>query len=284
MTFNGNLAWQQAVAAVGAHRGVLFPVAGVFFLLPALVGGFFLADVQAKMLANPGMMAGGMTAETGKVMAIGLGSALVQAIGNMALLALLTDRDRPTVGEAIGVGLRALPTVIAAAILTFLGLVLATVPVSLIASLLSIGAESGGAALLLGLAILVGIVYVFVKLSMLLPVIVIDRRFNPVAALLRSWRLTKGNSVRLFFFYLLLFVAYLVIAIVFGVVLSLFIGGGMAAMGGAGAQVGAGALLAMSLVSGVIGAVASVLLTAILAAVHSQLSGPAPETVGATFE
>lgn len=284
MTFNGNLAWQQAISAVSANRDVLFPVAGVFFLLPALVSGFFLSDLQAMMMANPEAMANGMTAETGKVLSIGFLSALVQAIGNMALLALLTDRNRPTVGEAIGVGLRALPTVIAAALLAGIASMLAVVLLSVVAGALSFGTGSTALGFVLGLVMVVGMAYVATKLSLLLPVIVIDRVFNPVAALVRSWRLTKGNSVRLFFFYVLLFIAYLVIALVVGLVLSLFVGGGMAAMQGAGAQVGAGALLAMSLVSGVIGAVASVVLTAILAAVHRQLSGPSPDAVSATFE
>ena len=279
MKFNGNLAWQQAIAAVAAHRDVLFAVAGVFFLLPALATGFFLTDVQAMMLTNAQAVP---PAAATKFFLIGFGAALVQAVGTMTLLALLTDRKRPTVGEAIGIGLRAVPTVIAAAVLLMIAMMLATVPVSLLAGLMA--AAAGPAAVVVVIALLVGFAYVMTKLSLLLPVIVIDRTFNPVAALLRSWRLTKGNSVRLFFFYLLLFVAYLVIAIVFGLLFSLFVGGGMAAMQGGGAQAGAGATLAMSLVSGVIGTVASVILTAILAAVHHQLSGPSPDAVSATFE
>ena len=279
MKFNGNLAWQQAIAAVAAHRDVLFAVAGVFFLLPALATGFFLTDVQAMMLTNAQAVP---PAAATKFFLIGFGAALVQAVGTMTLLALLTDRKRPTVGEAIGIGLRAVPTVIAAAVLLMIAMMLATVPVSLLAGLMA--AAAGPAAVVVVIALLVGFAYVMTKLSLLLPVIVIARTINPIAALLRSWRLTKGNSVRLFFFYLLLFVAYLVIAIVFGLLFSLFVGGGMAAIQGGGAQAGAGATLAMCLVSGVIGTVASVILTAILAAVHHQLSGPSPDAVSATFE
>ena len=279
MKFNGNLAWQQAIAAVGAHRDVLFAVAGVFFLLPALATGFFLSDVQEMMLTNAQAVP---PAAVTRFFLIGFGAGLVQAVGTMTLLALLTDRQRPTVGEAIGIGLRAVPTVIAAAVLMMIAMMLATVPISLLAGLMA--AAAGPAAVVVVIALLVGVAYVMTKLSLLLPVIVIERTFNPIAALLRSWRLTKGNSVRLFFFYLLLLIAYLVIAIVFGLLFSLFVGGGMAAVQGAGAQAGAGATLAMSLVSGVLGTVASVILTAILAAVHHQLSGPSPDAVSATFE
>jgi hypothetical protein len=284
MTFNGNLAWQQAVAAVGAHRAVLVPVAGVFFLLPALIGGFFLADVQAAMLANPALMAGGLTGDSGKIIGIGFLSGLIQATGTMALLALLTDRNRPTVAEAIGLGLRALPTLIAAAMLSGMAFLLAVIVLSMLAGLLTFAAGTVAVSFVVGVVMIVAVAYGATKLSLLLPVIVIDRVFNPLAALVRSWRLTRGHSVRLFFFYLLLLIAYLVIAIVFGLVLSVFVGGGMAAMTGGAAQTGAGALLAMSLVSGLMGAAASVLLTAILAAIHHQLRGAPPETVSATFE
>jgi membrane-anchored glycerophosphoryl diester phosphodiesterase (GDPDase) len=123
---------------------------------------------------------------------------------------------------------------------------------------------------------LVGMVYVMIKLSLVLPVIVIENVRNPMAALTRSWQLTKGNSLRLFVFYLLLTIAYFVIVMVIGMVsmapVVLIAGQGKAAM------------LVGGLVSGIVGAAASALLTAILAAIHRQLAGPSAASIGATFD
>ena len=43
---------------------------------------------------------------------------------------------------------------------------------------------------------------------------------NPIAALGRSWRLTKGNSLMLFLFYVLLVLAILVVSFVVTMLMS----------------------------------------------------------------
>ncbi|GAM05589.1 hypothetical protein [Novosphingobium sp. MBES04] len=50
MQFDSNLAWNEAVARVRANRDVLMALAGVFFLLPALLSSVFLADIQQQMM------------------------------------------------------------------------------------------------------------------------------------------------------------------------------------------------------------------------------------------
>ncbi len=279
MKFDSNRAWQEALAAAGANRDVLLAIAGVFFLLPSLASVLFLSDIQESLFANLGNPAAAeklMQGEFGKIASFGLISFLLQVVGYMALLALLTDRARPTVGEAILTGLRSLPTVIGTVLLFFAAYLLAIMVFGLIAA--AIGSVSGLGALAFAVLLMfvAGVVYAMVKLSLTLPVIVIESVHNPLAALLRSWRLTKGNSLRLFGFYLLLFLIYLVIMLILGGI----------AMAAATLAAGEGmlSLLIGGLVSGTIGAVASVLLTAILASVHRQLAGPSAESLGATFE
>ena len=125
-----------------------------------------------------------------------------------------------------------------------------------------------------GLLAFVAAVYIGVKLSLTGPVIAIDKVFNPVTALTRSWGLTKGNSVRLFLFYLLLAIVYLVISTIVGAII-----------GALTFALGTSAALTVSgVVSGILSAIVTVVFIAVIAAVHRQLSGPSAEAVSATFE
>ncbi|MEO7914588.1 MAG: glycerophosphoryl diester phosphodiesterase membrane domain-containing protein [Novosphingobium sp.] len=284
MKFDSNQAWQAALAAVSAKRSVLWPVAGVFFLLPNLISVWFLSDVQAAMMANMGNPAGAeamMQGMMGKVAGLGLLTFVVQTTGYMALMALLTDRERPTVGQAITTAVKSLPSLIGAAIVAYIGLIaLAVLMVSIVAGIYS-ATTSAGAAWMLGMAALAVFAWVLTKLSLTLPVIVVDGVLNPVAALRRSWRLVSGNSLRVFVFYVLLAIGYAVISMVFLIVLGALFGLGQ--MTGGLPKAGTGAMVALGLVSGLIGTAVSVLFTAIVAAIHRQLAGPSPDTYGETF-
>ena len=284
MKFDSNQAWQQATAAVSANFSMLLPIAGVFFLVPSLVSTWFFGDMQAAMLANianPQANEAMVQGMIGKFAGFGLAAMLVQSVGNMALLGLLTDRARPTVGEAIGNAVKSLPTVIGAIVL----FIVAYFVVALVAGIVIGGAaalvKSMALTAILAIAALVAVFYVLTKLSLTLPVIVIERVMNPATALTRSWQLTKGNSFRIFLFYLLLAIAYLVVAIVVFVALGSLFGIGQMAVGAA--PPGSAALIGMGLLSGVLGAVVAMYLNAILAAVHRQLSGPSADAISQTF-
>ena len=279
MRFDSNSAWREATASVSANRDVLAAIAGVFFLLPGLASVIFLSDFQAELMANlsnPASIERVMDGMTGTVLAFSLATFVLQSVGYLALLALLTDKSRPTVGEALKLAIRALPTVLGAALLFFGGYM---------AGVLVLGVAGAGLAKVSGLAaiavvavfaLIVGVVYAMIRFSLILPVVVIEQMFNPVAALQRSWRLTKDNSLRLFAFYMLLLIVYFVIIMVVT----------MITMALAVALLGQGklAMLVGGVVSGIVGAAASVLLTAILAAIHRQLAGPSPDALGKMFD
>lgn len=279
MKFDSNRAWREASAAASANREVLLAVAGVFFLLPGLASVLFLSDFQADMMANFGKPAAAnriMQGMTGPVVGFGMVSFVLQAIGYLAMLALLTDRTRPTVREALRAAIKALPSVIGAALLFFFCYMMAIIVFALLAAALSSVAGLGAVAVVLVVVLIGAVFYSMVRLSLVLPVIVIEKIQNPAAALVRSWQLTKGNSLRLLFFYLLLGLAYLVIVMVVGMV-SMALAGLIAGQGKVSMLIG-------GVVSGVVGAAASALLTAILAAIHRQLAGPSAEAIGATFD
>ncbi len=270
MKFDMSAAWRDATAMIGANREVLLIVAGIFFFVPSLILTFAIGDLQELAVAEPediqqAMLA--LYADWGWL--FGLVS-LATMIGYLALLALLRDHNRPTVGEAIKIGLVGLLPAIGAYIVLVLGLGLVVGAVAVLAGV------TGNAAIgaLAALIIVVVVVYVSVKVSLSGPVIAIEKVYNPFKILGRSWQLTKGNSFRLFLFYLLLVIVYLVISLVIGMIVAVLI---FALGESAGMMVNA-------ILSGIVGAIAYTVFVAVLAAVHRQLSGPSAAAVSETFE
>lgn len=279
MEFDMGRAWNDAMALLRANRDVVLIVAAVFFFLPYLALVLLTPDYATAMggggmrqPADPSQafdQAFKQMAEAfDQVKWLVLGSALLQGIGMLGLLALLTDKRRPTVGEALVIGAKCLIPYMLAQLL--MGMVLVLIMV------VPIIASAGGIAfgLLLGLVAVVALCYVMTKFSLVAPVVAIERVMNPLTALQRSWRLTKGNSVRLFFFYVLLFIVAMVISIVVNLFVGLF-----SALGGQTA-----ALIANGVLQGFFNMTVVVLFLAVLAATHKQLAGPSHEAVSETFE
>lgn len=278
MHFDSNRAWQEAVAAVSANRDVLLPVAGVFFMLPAVLAAFFLGDLQTAMmtnLANPEALNQVLEGKTGLVATIGLLSALAQFVGSIAMLMLLTDRGRPTVGQVIGAAIAALPTMLGVLVLMWLVMLVAVLVLGVVSAALAAVLPTGVAMFLIAILMMAVMFYVLVKLSLVTPVVAIEGVRNPIHALSRSWQLTKGNSLRIFAFYVMLFIAYMVISI-----LIMMLVGGLLALLGSGTVV----TFMSSVVSGAVGAVIAVLFTAVVAAIYRQLAGPSAQAVSSTFE
>ena len=114
-------------------------------------------------------------------------------------------------------------------------------------------------------------IYAMIKISLVPAVIVAESTANPLTAIRRSWRLTKGNSLRLLLFYALLLIPYVIIAAL--------VGGLFGAIGSlaAGDQ---GRLFVGDAAGAVIGALWVALAAAITAALYEQLeSRPAPDLI-----
>ena len=263
MTFDMTAAWREATAMISANREVMLTVAGIFFLLPALLLGFSTPAIP-MMVGTPEVMQAEMAAfyrSYGWLYAL---TFMVQIVGYLALLALLRDRRRPTVGEAISAALRGLLPAVGTVLVLAIAFTMVVIAAALLMALLG----AGGAAALLGIVLMPALVWLLVRVSLWQPVIAIDRVANPIRVIGRSWALTRGNGLRLFVFYLLLFIAYIVVSIVIGLVAS----GLLLALGETAA------LIVGAIVSGLIGTVAAVIFVAVLAAVHRQLAGqPATE-------
>jgi uncharacterized membrane protein YeaQ/YmgE (transglycosylase-associated protein family) len=278
MQLNSSGAWNEAVATVKANRDIMLAIAGVFFLLPGLASVLLFADLQEQLFA---MMRNRSQAEKfvqsgalNPVIAYSLFAYVLQTVGNLALLSILTDRTRPTVAETLQQAVKALPSAIGTTLLTVLGVFFASLIFSLLAAV--VGKVAGPLTIVL-FGVFMGIlIAAFTRLSLALPVIVADKLRNPLAVLRRSFDLTRGCSSQLLLFYVVLFVVYAVILVLVGA-----IAGVLAAVI---AGEGKGALLLSGLLTGVIGAAAGVLFTAVLAVVHRQLAGPSSSMLKSTFD
>ena len=254
---------------VNANREVLLVVAGLFFFLPSLAFALFIPAPQPPVGATPQQaMALVSTFYTDNMVWILL-MGVLQTVGVLTLLALLRDKAKPTVGDALKRGITGILPYLASQLLVALGIIL-------VLGLIVGAAAVTGSSVLTGLAVIAAMVamaYVFIKVSLVPAVIAIEHQSNPIAVLKRSWQLTKGNSFRIFLFYMLLvlvfFLAALVVGGIFGVILAL--------LGSSAVMIG------QAVVSGLIGTVATVYFVSLVASIHRQLAGPSPEAITQTF-
>jgi len=259
MRFDSNRAWQEATKLVSANRDVLWALAGVFLVLPSFAVGILAPPPEPAAGADSDMLMATLSAYYNGAWPWLLGMAVFQVVGTLAMLALFTDRTRPTVAEALKLAVRGALPVIAAQLLAGAGFAtVAMLPITLAAL-----TGSKALAVVVVAACLAAFVYVMVRISLVAPVVMVDGEHNPLVALRHSWNLTRGNAGRLLLFYALLLIG-------FGIVILLV--GGLADLGlrlVLGAEIGT-ALGA--LVSAALQAVMAIYFIAVYAATHYQLA------------
>jgi MFS family permease len=272
MKLEMNRAWNDAMALIGANKDVLFVVAGVFFFLPYFVFMLMMPDVSTSMTdpATDEQALARITDFYGRLWWLVLVLSIIQGIGMLGILALLTDYRRPTVAEALKIGASKILSYLAAYLL--LGLAFGLIAIALVGGLAATG--SVGASVVGIFASVVLLAYFFTKFSLVPPVLVKEGISNPITALARSWQLTKGNSLRLFGFYFLLIIALSVVMIVISMVVTFT----LSLLGTEAMMFGSG------LVSALMNAVWATAFLAVLASVHSQLGGTSPAQISETFE
>lgn len=256
---DGLSAWQNAARMVTANREMLMAIAGVFFMLPALL--------FAVMVPQPDLPQGLTGKAAFEALSDYYGAAspyllvvtVLQLAGMLAVLIVMTDRTRPTVGQAIGRGFRgSLPYLVAQLLYGLaLGVGLGIV--------LALGSLTGISAVAAALIIIAGAfaINVFLRLLLIAPVLAVEGERNPLAAIRQSWRLTRGQVWRMGAFFGLALVLFLVVSSLImmfvGIVLALVTQGDLQRV-------------LADAVSSAITAVALVYFAGMLAAVHQQLS------------
>lgn len=271
MRFDSNLAWKDATSAVSTNRDVLLALAGVFFVLPSFAFAVFYPQPEPPAGAAAEQLFELMGAFYRQAWPVLLAIAAVQMIGTLAMLALFTDRSRPTVGQALAQGVNGLLPVIAAQLLLGMGMgLVALIPLA------AAGATGVAAAVALVIMLVAAVMlWVYIRSSLVSPAVMVDGIRNPVAALRRSFELTKGNAGRIAVFFLLLVIAFIivvgVVSALFGLVAEMVVGGETATT-------------LTALVSSAGEAVMAVYFVAVVAAVHRQLAGPSADVTAARFE
>ncbi|MCB2086716.1 MAG: hypothetical protein H6920_04695 [Sphingomonadaceae bacterium] len=268
-------AWDDCVAMLRANFGLVAIMAGVFVAVP---NSFFMLRFlrfatifeDPRLAQKPEMVSSAFAtfgAENWWLIALTM---LGQTLGTLAIIILLSDRERPTTGGAIAEAAKLTLPAIA-------GMLLASFAMALGGMFpLIIGALSGSFVIvfLLGLIGFALACYLFAKFALIQAVFGIEKTMNPIYALTRSWKLVKGNTLLLFFFYFLLWVAFVivnqVIALFVGLVFALF-----------SAEA---AIFGNALTSAAIGAAYAAIVAATMVAIYRQLSGESKNVLSETFE
>ena len=271
MKLDSSRAWNEALASLSANRELVLTLAGVFFLLPALALGLIYPQPEPPAGMQPEQMLKMLQGYYLSTLPLFVPMLVLQIVGTLAVLTLFTDRSRPTVGEAIRQGLAGTLPYIAAQLLVGLALMLGATLLIGLAILIKLQAL----AVLGALLVLIAFVYVSLRTLLVPPAIAVDRVRNPIEALRRSWALTRGNTARILLFMALVLIAFLVLLLVVtgiaGALFTLLLG----------AKAGE---MVLTVLSALLGAGFTVLMAAIVAAIHRQLSGESGEAVSRTFE
>lgn len=261
MKFDLDTAWKDTSRLLRDNFSLLAIIAGVFFFVP--YAAVLIAIPSALPIAaleqggNPEAMQAAILDLYSTYWWVLLALAIIQGIGLLAMLALLRRRANPTVGEALATGAGSVVSYLAAQILQSFALI------AVIILLIGIPAAAGSPAIAFfgGVLALVLFLYILTKMSLVSPVIAIEEVKNPLTAIARSWKLTRGNSVRVFLFYLLVLVAFFVVSVVASMITTVIF-----SLGGENA-----ALFGTSFIAALINAALIILGVCLLAAVHTQL-------------
>lgn len=262
-------AWNDATALLADNFGLIASILALYYFLPSFAVALLYPEIAN---AVPPEIPPGTDPETALAMMSAffqeqyanswpflLIISLAQYVGTVSVLALFPNRGSATVGDALKSGLRGAPSYLATQLIFVIG---ASLVVGLIGGVaIAISPFLGIPVIML---MMVGAAYVAVKLTLVPAVIGMEGELNPIKAMTRSWRLSKGNSILIFVFLLVLFVTMGLIDLV----VSLLVTAVFAAIGGTVAQIGGG--FVSSLTDAVIGGV----ILLVVAAIYRQLASP----------
>jgi hypothetical protein len=253
-------AWDEAKAALLANRRLIVPVALGLILLPAVIASMVEPQVAPGEQPPPGPW-----------MLVVLAMIIVMFVGQIAIV-LLVNGWRGSVGEAIGQAARRTPSLILAALLIGIAVILVF---SLILAAGTGGAiESGqfdvnsitGVGWLLLCLALVALLYFSVRMLPMVAVAASEGR-GPIGLIQRAFSLTSGHFWRLLAFILMLMIGFTILAFTIGTVV-----GGLVMLLFGKPDPWSISLLLIALTGGLVQAAFVMVYTAMLARIYAQLS------------
>lgn len=229
-------AWEETVAFVKREGQLLFPVAFLFLALPLVVLQQMMPpELMAELeRAQPGP--GGQAVPQFPA-SLWLGVVLTMIITLIGALTLYALSLRPgiSVGEAMRLGVRRLPVLIASGLLLALGVFAIALLLAVLLVLLGFMVGTAALSALTSGLMFGAILFVGVRM-LLLQAVAIDRPVGPVQIVRQSWALTRGQFWRLlgFLIVLILLVSVVQLAVqsIFGVIGGLLGGADLARFAG----------------------------------------------------
>ncbi|HEY8591463.1 MAG TPA: hypothetical protein VIL42_01205 [Sphingomicrobium sp.] len=247
-------AWDETRQVLSRDGRLIAAVALAIVVLPQTVIGLFTPQSPAK---NFGLAFGLL-----------LASLLFGFIAQVAINRLGIGPST-TVGAAIMRGVSRMPALLGAFLLMMIALFIILIPIVLVLSLLGMvsGTSSTEASPAVVLIILLAVALSYAVFQLAVPAAAAEDG-GPLHLLKRSWRLAKGNYLRLLGFVAMMFIG-LMIVLLAG---QLVIGSIIAAALGPPDQLSLSALL-ISLVAAAIQALFTVVFAVMLARIYTQLAG-----------
>lgn len=270
MKFSYSQVWDDVVALARVNGHLVWAVAGAFYLLPNLLREYFLPFPAP---ATPAEVVPLISRYVSDNLHWLLLTSLVEMAGALAILVLVLGPSGISVAAAIGRAARLLPFYFAAMLLWSLMMSAAALPGFLIGGLLARppAPPSALAMLIFLLLLAVPLLYLFGRTVLLGPVVAAEGQRNPLAALGRSFALTRGRGWAVIAMVCLVFLAGFVLSqamvYVLGSVLLLAVGDNP------------GRLL-MLIVSGALSAALTAVLTLLYAAFYRRFE-PGPSAAAA---
>lgn len=233
-------AWNAAAGLIASHRDLVLAIAGVFLFLPSALVGIFgppeppIEGVPAQQLLDI------LLQYYSDMLPYTLVTAVLASVGTIAIARLYLAARGMTVGTALVFALT---------------MVLSTLVAGIISSVLVCFA--------LVLLIVPGL-YLYARLSLVLPHAAATGDKNPLTLLQGSWNATRGNGWRL--------VLYLVLIVIIGIIIYLLVSA-VIGLGLAALLPDEASRVALALLAALLGTAISVIYTAILCGAYRELTG-----------
>lgn len=237
MQFSYSAVWDDTVRMLRANASLLLAVAGAFLFLPSVVVGF-IAPQPTGQISMAAMM-DYVAANWPLLLLVNL----IGITGNLAILTLVLDHGRPTVGAAIRAAFMLLPFYVLASLVS--------------GFLIFIGT----------LALILPGLYAIGRLAVLAPVMVAEARHQPVDAVRRTFEVSRRRGWAILGLILLVVIAFYIVNVAATTVLgSIFL---LIDRAGGGPGVGAFLLL---LLESALGAAFSTLLIVLIGSIYRRLT------------
>ena len=182
-------------------------------------------------------------------------------------------------GEAINRGFRGSLTYLGIVVLYLIASLLFGLVLTLVALIMSFLGSVGE--FIVNAAVFVAYVYLACRFCVIIPVITVDKVYNPITAINESWRMTSGHVLRILVVILVAAVlAFLLFLVPSAVVMAAF----GASLGDVGLGGAISAIFTMFFVFGLLYLVFSIFSSALFASLHAEVSDNQAAALGETFE